>query len=136
MKFAYSMIPNPREKLGQGELEIADELKERIIKNQIQIEADIREFKESGNFGDIFMWLETDRCLAFVYMNYRQLLDMGIYEAALAEAFSRTKLNNAWMPIWLMRFLFKLADREKLRSQGDPFLKKPMVYQAEVPIEH
>jgi len=58
--------------------------------------------------------------LLLVIDNVMRLQCMGLYETALAQAFTSAKLNNRRIGERLLRQLFALADRGRLRDAGDP----------------
>jgi hypothetical protein len=58
--------------------------------------------------------------LALVSWNLAPLRARGLYEAALLDAFTSNARNNSGWPADHLRWLFKIADRERLRACGDP----------------
>ncbi len=62
--------------------------------------------------------------LAFVADNCIALLKMGKYEEALLSAWVDTKTNFASWSTKSIRFMFDLANPEKLRAAGDPIPDK------------
>jgi len=57
--------------------------------------------------------------LGLVNRNSRLLLDLGIYEEALLDAFIGCRLNYHQFPLSTMKFLFAIANRDKLRAAGE-----------------
>jgi hypothetical protein len=58
--------------------------------------------------------------LALVFDNYRALLDRGIYEACLIDAYINRKTNNRAWDQRVIEWMFSLADRDRLRAVGSP----------------
>ena len=61
------------------------------------------------------------KSLEIVWQNWNLLQSMGLYEEALLHAFTICGLNNHHVPPARLSFLFRIADRAKLRAAGDPF---------------
>jgi len=61
------------------------------------------------------------KSLEIVWQNWNLLQSMGLYEEALLHAFTAARLNNHHVPSARQSFLFRIADRAKLRAAGDPF---------------
>lgn len=58
--------------------------------------------------------------LVLVYMNAKALLDRGMYERALLDAFIAARTNNHHFPVNMLQWLFSRADRARLLAAGDP----------------
>jgi len=56
-----------------------------------------------------------------VSQNCNLLQSIGLYEEALLSAFTGCRLNNHHVPPATLSFLFRWANRAKLRAAGDPF---------------
>lgn len=74
----------------------------------------------AGNVAGMLITMPNTECLEFVARNAEALKRRGIYEPALAGAFSDTRTNFATYPPSLIKFAFHMADRKKLLAAGDP----------------
>lgn len=76
---------------------------------------------EAFERGELFLGLASNmESLALVYMNAMALLDRGMYERALLDAFIAARTNNHHFPVDMLRDLFSWADRGRLLAAGDP----------------
>lgn len=55
-----------------------------------------------------------------VFLNLALLKELGIYESTLLHAYISTRTNNYGFSLSSLIFLFRLADRGRLRACGDP----------------
>jgi hypothetical protein len=58
--------------------------------------------------------------LGLVYWNAQALRERHLYEVALLHAFTATRNNHARWPLRELRWLFHMADRNRLRAAGAP----------------
>jgi hypothetical protein len=65
-------------------------------------------------------FMPNTRRLVFVLNNIRPLKECGLDEGALLDAYIATQTNFSGRSPYLVRFLFKIADRKKLIEAGDP----------------
>ncbi len=79
----------------------------------------IEAFEQGDAVGFLVKASNTDS-LDLVAHNRCAMLARGIYEEMLVQAFTATRTNNAGWPRGVLEFLFKLADRDKLRAAGEP----------------
>ncbi len=79
----------------------------------------IKSWKE-GNIEGIFCFMPNTYCLGFVEDNAIRLLAIGKYEEALLSAHTGTRTNWAHWAIGSIKWLFEMADPDKLRAAGDP----------------
>jgi hypothetical protein len=57
----------------------------------------------------------------FLMANMKPLLDNGYFEKVLLEALTMPKTNLHHIPLGVLRdMVFRIADKEKMRSAGDP----------------
>ncbi|MHB9023967.1 MAG: hypothetical protein ACYC7E_07280 [Armatimonadota bacterium] len=63
--------------------------------------------------------------LAFIRDNILPLLKAGKYEEALLHCYQSTRANHFFISSYWLGFLFKLADRVKMQSLGDPLPPAP-----------
>ena len=88
----------------------------------------IRQAWVEGDVLQILMWLDNTAELAFVCDNHEALLQRGLYEIALVNAYQDTRTNfKAWDPC-MIGHLFSIADPVKLRTAGDPMPTKKDTY--------
>jgi hypothetical protein len=57
--------------------------------------------------------------LTLVFRNAHELMRRGLYETALLSAFTATRTNHHQFPLWLLKWLFNVADKERLRAAGE-----------------
>ncbi len=90
---------------------IADSLREKAVE---ALEAgDVLGYLGKAAGGNTW-WLDI------VAQNATALRERGLYEEALLHAWSSTRMNHAHQSLYLIRWLFSLADPTKLRALGDP----------------
>ena len=70
------------------------------------------------NVRRIMCYMPNTRCLAFVADNIWPLIEAGKYEEALYDAYTITRVNFSNWSLNHLMFLFEVADREKMKSQG------------------
>lgn len=70
--------------------------------------------------GFVYTALSNQHALALVTDNLIALKERGIYEACLLRAFTGCRVNNQQWPDGVLRALFHVADKRKLREAGDP----------------
>lgn len=58
--------------------------------------------------------------LAIVWRNYDLLQSLGIFESTLLHAYPQVRVNTRHVPAWAVEWLFRMADRERLRAAGEP----------------
>jgi hypothetical protein len=93
---------------------------QRVRDDQVKIEAWRREAAASGDVDRILLLMGNHFHLAFIADNIAWLKAKGEYERALMDAYTGTRINfSGWSP-HVLRFLFQIADRDKLRAAGDP----------------
>ncbi len=73
-----------------------------------------------GNIEGVFCYMPNTYYLNFVYYNIIRLHAIGKYEEALLIAYTGTRTNWAHWPINDIKYLFDLADPDKLCAAGDP----------------
>lgn len=64
--------------------------------------------------------MDNTSTLAFVFDNCVALKQREMYEAALLDAYSGTRTNLVRWKLAVLRFLFGLADKSKLRALSSP----------------
>jgi len=69
---------------------------------------------------EVMSWLNNQRHMAFVLDNFPLLKECGVYEKALLHSYTSPRVNHVNCQTWVIRFLFELADRERLLQEGDP----------------
>ena len=74
----------------------------------------------AGNVDAMLTTMPNTECLEFVVHNAEALKRRGIYEPALASAFTDTRTNNASYSLSTIRYAFVMANRKKLLAAGDP----------------
>lgn len=79
----------------------------------------IEDCKE-GNVPHIQSVISEEITMCFIFDNRHLLKEMDRYEEALLYAYQATRTNNSHWSMDVLRFLFELADIEKLRTAGDP----------------
>src|SRR5207249_9841255 len=68
-----------------------------------------------------FVWSVGSQAeLQLVLDNLFPLRAAGIYEAALLEALTGTRMNHAHWPLALLHFMLRCADPTRFRAAGDP----------------
>ncbi|QDV73065.1 hypothetical protein [Botrimarina mediterranea] len=78
------------------------------------------DFFDAGDASGMLGCFESPWGLNIVYTNINSLIDRGIYEAALLDAYVGTSTNNRHWSIKNLPFLFGLADKQRLLESGDP----------------
>jgi hypothetical protein len=73
-----------------------------------------------GDVARMLCTMSNTDCLPFVSVNMFALQAAGIYEAALIDAYNRTRTNLAKWKLETLEIMFRFADRDKLRAAGDP----------------
>jgi len=76
-------------------------------------------FDRGDPLGFVFL-ADSGKSLGLVFDNLHPLRERGIYEAALVQAFTGCRGNHSHWPEGTIDFLFRMADREKIRAAGDP----------------
>lgn len=71
----------------------------------------------------IFSYMRNSACINYVYDNLARFNEIGKYEEALLEAYQETWFNYSHYNKYFLRFLFRIADPDKLRLAGDPIPK-------------
>jgi hypothetical protein len=84
------------------------------------LEARAVEAVEAGDALGFLCKASNEDWLDLVWRNRMALQVRGIYEKALVEAFIGTRTNNLHWPASRLAFLFRIADRARLRATGDP----------------
>ncbi len=74
---------------------------------------------EAGDVVGFLIAASPECSLTLVYRNFQYLLHRGLYEEALLKAFVATRANNHGWSVKDLKFLFYLADKERLRRAGD-----------------
>jgi len=74
---------------------------------------------EDGNVVGFLCSASNDHGLDLVYYNKGSLLERGLYEKALLDAYSMTRVNNH-QQYRELAILFALAQRDRLVAAGDP----------------
>lgn len=74
----------------------------------------------AGNAALMLVTMPNTEGLEFVAHNAGALTLRGIYERAVVIAFSDARTNFAGYPASTVRYVFDMADREKLLAAGDP----------------
>jgi hypothetical protein len=101
-----------------------EELNTRVIpKDPFTFERTMEAW-EKGDIEEVLMWLGDERRMGFVADNWYVLQEKGFYEKALLKAHAGIRINYAHWGIDVLRFLFRVADIEKLRRAGDPIPDK------------
>ena len=72
----------------------------------------------------VLVLMDNTAGLAFVLWNHYALQKMGKYEEALLSAYIGTRTNFSNYSMDDIRFLFNIADKEKLRAAGEPMPKQ------------
>jgi len=75
---------------------------------------------DAGDAFGFLMSVESHKRMSLFALNYRQLRERGIYEAALLEALQSAKSNSRSWPLGLLKNWLQACDREKLLAAGDP----------------
>lgn len=75
---------------------------------------------DDGDLIGFFIKASNEHSLSLVYKNMFVLQERGLYEKALLHAFIATRTNNHGWPLDVIRFLFDIADRDRLFEAGDP----------------
>lgn len=75
---------------------------------------------EAGNVTGFLCKASNEYGLDLVWRNNLALQSRGIYEKALVDAFIGTRTNNLHWPVSQLTFLFRIANRARLRAAGDP----------------
>jgi len=70
----------------------------------------------AGNTTAFLCSTDNDKALTLVFDNHQQLLDRGIFEQALLESYAGTMTNYDQRAAQALDYLFKVADRERLRA--------------------
>jgi hypothetical protein len=74
---------------------------------------------EAGDLSAFFCTASNEASLELVFHNHDVLMKSGLYEKALINAFVATRTNNHHWPLHLLRRMFALADRTRLRAVGN-----------------
>lgn len=77
-------------------------------------------FADRDALGFVIICGSNTRALALVADNVSPLLAAGIYEPALLQALTGTRVNHARWSLGTLRFLVDLSDPDRLRAAGDP----------------
>ena len=85
-----------------------------------QLITQAREAFEEGDSGGFVGCAPSQARLLFVADNVIPLQAKGIYEPCLLTAFVATRVSNWEWPETALDFLFRSADRAKLRAAGEP----------------
>ena len=76
---------------------------------------------DAGNVDGFLGKAESNtQALDLVSQNVRRLQDRGLYEAALLQALTTTRSNNATWSEQDLPMLVSFADRDRFRAAGDP----------------
>ncbi len=75
---------------------------------------------ESGDVIGFLCTAPNEHSLELVFHNHKFLMQTGLYEKALVDAFIATRTNNFKYPLCLLREAFCIGDRSRLRAAGDP----------------
>ena len=80
----------------------------------------LRKGLDDGDVGLLLLHVPNHCKMAFVFDNFIQLKDRGLYEECLLDAYrmANTNLHN-WQQS-VLEFMFRHADRKILREYGDP----------------
>jgi hypothetical protein len=104
--------------------EAADEVTAAHIRKMLSepdpILKDAEAAAERGDVDELLMLLDNTRELSFVWDNIFWLKALGQYERTLLSAYVDTRLNNSHIQLSLLKFMFKLVDRDALLAAGDP----------------
>ncbi len=104
---------------------IVDELNLSMISPMLERQA--RQAFDNGDAIGFVCSCPNHNALTLVYDNLKPLRRKGIYEEALVSAFTSTRTNhNRWNENELA-FLFRCADREKMRNAGSPIPSEPVI---------
>ena len=116
------------------EIERRTEIKEAGINMDlsfIQIPR-LREYAIEGiknkDIGPTLAGLNSENKIEFIFYNRYPLLQLGVYEEVLLNAFIATKTNYVHCTLDLMKSFFYAADKEKLMACGDPLPEKKEAY--------
>lgn len=74
----------------------------------------------TGNVRLFLHSADNQHGLHLVIDNMRALMDAGVFEEALLEAFVGCRVNHHHISPSVIRWMFEMADHSRLRSQGDP----------------
>lgn len=82
---------------------------------------------EHGDVADFLYKAEKGNTewLTIVLHNLWAFQARGVYEEALLHAWSGTRTTHARWDPWMLRFMFEVADRDRLRALGDPLPSGP-----------
>jgi hypothetical protein len=101
-------------------METIMDLNLKVLDNDPYLKKLAMERWESGNVLGVIILMSNMRGLAFVFDNLNQLKKIGKYEEALLQAYQAIRTNYSNWSMGVLRFLFRQADIQKLRSAGDP----------------
>jgi hypothetical protein len=74
---------------------------------------------ERGDVVRMLISVGIENALWFVCLNAQSLIDRGVYEECLLDAFTGTRTNNRHWDEEVLGRMFERADREKLLAAGD-----------------
>jgi hypothetical protein len=78
-----------------------------------------REAFDKGDGLEFVCLVNNQHALALVFDNIHAPRERGCYEQALVHAFIGCRVNHSHWPDGVIKFLFRLADKRKLRAAGD-----------------
>lgn len=93
---------------------------EFYAENKAQMDAWAIEGFEKRDVDAMLFGFGNHQRLAFVFDNAKLLLDAGMYEKALLDAFTGCRVNHGNWNDDVIAFLFAMADLTKLQACGDP----------------
>jgi len=79
-----------------------------------------RESWDNGRDDEILLCMDNMEGLDWVWQHRNILRDRGTYEKALLEAYSRCRVNWCHISLLDLKYLFTLADKNKMLLVGDP----------------
>ena len=78
-----------------------------------------RESWDNGRDDEILLCMDNMEGLDWVWQHRNILRDRGTYEKALLEAYSRCRVNWCHISLLDLKYLFTLADKNKMLLVGD-----------------
>lgn len=103
----------------EGELNLRAFDYNPLIKDSCIMEMAMKHWKE-GNVVGVLCMMSNECRMGFVLDNLRLLKKIDKYKEALLDAYHSIRINYSNWSMDLLRFLFRQADIEKLRTTGDP----------------
>jgi hypothetical protein len=85
-----------------------------------RLHSKVHEAFENGDVDSIFGCMPNHFCLWFFFMNRRAFIERAIYEEALVNAYTATRVNNCALPLSVLKSLFDDCDKDRLLKAGNP----------------